>query len=580
MKYHFGRAYLKVSLASFFCCLSPLIALAQESLIVDSQQPPIFQALSQYQQKTKEALQANPPVLNLLDLSDDAKKALALALEDNTLRQKLSDPITKVPYRNEVFTARPVRAGDGADSDSQCANKICWSFEIFNFTRHSSLRAVVNLTDAKLIGIKEFKTLLPEIPTHLEKLAIEIASRTPEVQKQLGLKPNPDNFVMAGTKTALNRSRCERSEHLCVAPTFVVGKRALWSIVDLVEGRVVGTRFTEWSENAPIAFTEDRIRDEHILRELCQKSSSYSRDGWTFQYHLTSSDGLDISQLRYKGKLLLQSFKNADWHVSYSDKDGFGYSDAVGCPLFSAAAVVPATLPKTKELTWANWPAGFEFHIDFLSKLWPLPCNYYYEQRLQLFSNGTFRPAVANVGRGCGEPGMYRPVMRLELPFDSAYFDVWNGASWDTWTHEKWEVINKDTAVTVEGYRYRVRNADGSGYYLAPGRGQFGDKGRGDNAWTYVVLNKGLDEEGKADLPTLGPCCNTNHEQGPEKFIGPNPEQIAGKKLTLWYVPQMQNESKAGSEYCWGNTVIKDGKVEKLEYPCVAGPLFVPFEKP
>ena len=42
--------------------------------------------------------------------------------------------------------------------------------------------------------------------------------------------------------------------------------------------------------------------------------------------------------MRFGGRPVLESAKLVDWHVSYSESDGFGYSDAVGCPVFSAAA--------------------------------------------------------------------------------------------------------------------------------------------------------------------------------------------------------------------------------------------------
>ena len=44
-----------------------------------------------------------------------------------------------------------------------------------------------------------------------------------------------------------------------------------------------------------------------------------------------------------------------DWHVSYSKIDGFGYSDAVGCPEFSQAAVVAVSDPKVSEIIDEIW---------------------------------------------------------------------------------------------------------------------------------------------------------------------------------------------------------------------------------
>ena len=74
----------------------------------------------------------------------------------------------------------------------------------------------------------------PDISANLKDLAIKIAVHSPEVQKALGFQPEENAALMAGTKTALNRTRCERSNHLCVAPTFIKDDKALWAIVDRV----------------------------------------------------------------------------------------------------------------------------------------------------------------------------------------------------------------------------------------------------------------------------------------------------------------------------------------------------------
>ena len=82
----------------------------------------------------------------------------------------------------------------------------------------------------------------PELPAYLADLAAQIAINSPEVAQALGFKPGAGLAGMPGVKTALNESQCERSHHLCVGPTFLLPDqgRALWAIVDLTDGRLVG----------------------------------------------------------------------------------------------------------------------------------------------------------------------------------------------------------------------------------------------------------------------------------------------------------------------------------------------------
>ena len=65
-------------------------------------------------------------------------------------------------------------------------------------------------------------------------------------------------------------------------------------------------------------------------------------------------------------------------------------------------------------------------------------------------------------------------------------------------------------------------------------------------------------EQGDADMITIGPCCNTDYWQGPEKFVEP-PEPIAASDLVLWYVPQLKNDDTPGQQYCWMESVIEQG---------------------
>ena len=79
-------------------------------------------------------------------------------------------------------------------------------------------------------------------------------------------------------------------------------------------------------------------------------------------------------------------------------------------------------------------------------------------------------------------------------------------------------------------------------------------------------------------MVTIGPCCNNDYEQGPEKFINDPPQSLADGDLVIWYVPQMHNDAIPGSEFCWAETVVEDGVYVHKAFPCAAGPMFVPIQ--
>ena len=95
----------------------------------------------------------------------------------------------------------------------------------------------------------------------------------------LGAKPGEDVALMANTKTALNQSRCERSQHLCVAPTFVQGEFALWAIVDLTDVVLVGTRWTRVGDATQPRLTEKVLQNEVVTELYCNKTTALGA-GW------------------------------------------------------------------------------------------------------------------------------------------------------------------------------------------------------------------------------------------------------------------------------------------------------------
>jgi hypothetical protein len=518
-------------------------------------------------------LDKNQTIAQSVALADPRVKGLTIGQPGNR------------PLLVEVFGVYPLRPSDITEPIAACKNSMCYRVEIYGYAANSTFMVFVDSAAKKVVNLATLPRAQPDIPEHLTKLALEIATESPQVAAALGGKPGADKALMASTKTSLNRTRCERSRHLCVAPTFVQGERALWAIVDLTDLRLVGTRWTEVGKTAGAAapfrtVTEARLQNEVITETFCEKETSLARNGWAFDYMLTSSDGLRLANAKFNGAPVFDSLKLVDWHVSYSRTDAFGYSDAVGCPYFSQSAVIAAEPPRVEEIVKDGKNIGFAVVQHYWSEGWPTPCNYHYIQRNEFYNDGRFRPMAASVGRGCGNDGTYRPVTRIAFS-DAGNFGEWDGKNWGAWAKERWQLADEKSATNSDGHRYRFSAAtdrgNERGMYITPSKGQFGDGGRGDTPYVYVTRHTADRDEGASDLPTLGPCCNINHEQGPEKFINNPPEAITNSKLVLWYVPVLKNDNREGKEYCWANSVIENGLVEPKMFPCFSGPMITPF---
>jgi hypothetical protein len=532
------------------------------------------------QQQLAWAFQQPVPVLICRDsIAVPARLAEQLALADSAFVAQVKN-VNGTPYRCEIFGVYPAQPIDWAAAPAQYDFTGCYRVEMYNYALNTATIAVVDTRIQKVLHRVVQVASQPDIPAYLKNIAIGIAANAPEVQQALGIKPATAQALMANTKTALNRSRCERSGHLCVAPTFVYGNKALWAIVDLTDRKLAGIRWTNTGAPQPtLPISQRKLEDDKLMRCYCDKTNQLKRQNWQLDYMLTSSDGLRIANVLYNGKPVLTSAKLVDWHVSYSNTDGFGYSDAVGCPYFSQAAVVAISEPQVAEIKNSDGaPAGFALEQTFKSEGWPSPCNYNYRQRYEFYADGSFRVAAASIGRGCGNDGTYRPVFRIAFAGSQASVQAWQNNAWQYWPKEAWLQQQETTAYYQKQYLLKIGSNNASSYLLAPANGQFADGGRGDNAFIFATVQKPGIDEGESDLTTIGPCCNTDYHQGPEKFIEPQADQLGVHPVVVWYVPQMKNSDEKGKEYCWAAAELKNGVYTTNEYPCFAGPLFVPVK--
>lgn len=575
MKWVGMRAYCLAVVFMTACATNSVtVAPTPAAILIPAAQQTPLPSLAARNARLAAALQQPLPVLRLEGLVGDAAQAETIALQEPRFQTDLRAPGTNAPLRSEIFGVYPARPSDYTGAPA-CAQSRCFRVDMYNYALNLALSALVDVPAARVVAITRVPNAQPELPPALTALATEIAINAPAVQKALGFRPERADAKMASTKTALNQTRCERSRHLCVAPTFLKDNQALWAVVDLTDGVLVGIQWTVVGSTGGPVVTEKSLEDQAVNDQFCKRSNTLAQDGWELDYILTSSDGLQISNVRWKGQPVLDSAKLVDWHVAYRSRTGVGFNDGTGCPFFSSSAVLPFNGPQVEPLT--DGSPGFILEQEFWSDLWPQPCNYYYEQHFEFHADGRFRIVAANVGRGCGNDGTYRPVLRIAFAGNTSVAR-WDGNAWQPWTTEQWAL--QDERVTPEGYQYRVTQSNGAGFYLEPGQGQFGDGGRGDQAFVYATRRNPAVDEGDSDLITIGSCCSEDYRQGPEQFIEPNPEPLVDTPVVLWYVPQIENDDTPGEEYCWAESVLENGVFVAKEYPCFAGPLFVPISSP
>ena len=216
-----------------------------------------------------------------------------------------------------------------------------------------------------------------------------------------------------------------------------------------------------------------------------------------------------------------------------------GYRDYTGCGGGGGGfPIYPYGVTQVRDLLdQANAIIGFAVVQDFRMSNWGASCNYRYEQHFQFFNDGRFRVVTVSYGQGCGnnqdQEATYRPLVRIDIAVKGDSNDtlaLWDGAQWVDQTTEGWWL--QSAPYTPEGYRYRVMDQSGSGYYIEPARGQYNDGGTGDNAWLYVTQHKVA--EGDADMPAIGQCCTGTYVQGPEQFINGEAVPIIQQLFRQW----------------------------------------------
>jgi len=560
--------------------------------------------VNEYLADIKEALVKSNGVVPLKSSELDSKaiEVQEFLLHNRDFLADTKDSQGRVEH-NDMMTIRPaIVSALSPRTKIKCQMTLCYQAEKYNFVTNTTTRAIVDVKNKKLLELKRFSQMQPDVSKRLRDVAKAIALNAPQIKKELGRSPSVKDMSMANVRSSLNKSPCENQNHLCVAPTFSYHDKeeALWAIVDLTDLKLAAAKWAGLGKTTtPSCISERSFQNREVMEKYCQKDTLYSRDGWSLEYRITGSDGLEIINTTFKKEPVLKSAKIVDWHVAYLSKEGasslddsesyvagrrieyvkdkndsfrFGYNDAMGCPMYSTSVVLAFNVPQIKPIVKDGKEVGFYILQDYRNPKWPMACNYRYENRFEFYKDGSFRVVGVNIGRGCGENALYRPVMRIDLDLGAESFYKYSSGSWQKWLTEQSD-FQRDAKEYDQGkYLYKITNQK-HGYYIEPNRGQFNDNSRGDNATLFATKFKS--GEGDEDLLTLGSCCKLD-EDGVERYIKTH-ESIDNQDIVLWYVPRIQNDARAGHEYCWADTVLEDGKLVVKEYPCIVGPKFVPM---
>jgi len=205
----------------------------------DSEAEAIYSAeVRQYLDDLQELYKQDKAVLPLGKDELDSKGEIAqsVALKD---KKFLSD--TRLDNRllhNDIMRVAPaLKSMLGDKSKKACKELTCYVVEKYNYALNSTTRAIVDVDNKKVLEVRRFSNMQPDISARLTRIAKSIALNNPLVAKELGHTPTPSELSMANVRTNLKESPCEDKNHLCVAPTFADHKKnqALWAIVDLTK---------------------------------------------------------------------------------------------------------------------------------------------------------------------------------------------------------------------------------------------------------------------------------------------------------------------------------------------------------
>jgi Cu2+-containing amine oxidase len=254
------------------------------------------------------------------ELDYGAKIAQEILLKDKKFLADIK--VNGKTTHNDMMRITPANISDLNPSEAQiCKKHRCYKAQKYNFYTNATTQAIVDIDDKRVLSIERFSNFQPDISLRLKRVAEAIVLNSPEIAKELGHTPKRYEMSMANVRTAFQGSSpCEDSSHLCVAPTFAnhQKERALWAIVDLTQLELVVAKWAGLGKTTtPSCISQRILENKYIMENFCKKNSRLKRDGWEIKYRLTTSDGLEVLDVKFKDKYVIKSAKIVDWHVAY-----------------------------------------------------------------------------------------------------------------------------------------------------------------------------------------------------------------------------------------------------------------------
>jgi hypothetical protein len=219
--------------------------------------------------------------------------------------------------RTEVFGVRDV-LGQFTPESQACETAVCFQVEIYNFDDNEAILAIVNTDSGEVLDVLRQPGVQPGINKRLADRAIEIAANHPQVIEALGYRPQ--RVTVAPVPAGMPGTVCDEG-HLCAAPTFSLGDRLLWALVDLTEERLVDIAWTDISPDDPGVSVP-------AVPQGCPVPGDVARDGWQLSYQTTGTDGLRVHTISYQGAPVINNIKLVEWHAAYTSS---GFVDSTGC---------------------------------------------------------------------------------------------------------------------------------------------------------------------------------------------------------------------------------------------------------
>ncbi len=185
-----------------------------------------------------------------------------------------------------------------------------------------------------------------------------------------------------------------------------------------------------------------------------------TQNGWKVYWEITASDGLAVTNVTYKGIMILRDGRLPGIVVKYLNSSCFFY-DEIG----SATPNDNVTLsPQNVVLTY---PAGGGFNLTGIATV----PGYNYQQTWLFYPDGVFYALMKNVGGGCFDIHTYEVRWRLDFALDGRTSDTAQFYTAKGWADVRTEAELVDSGLRDSSHNFtswRVVNDRNLSYYIAP----------------------------------------------------------------------------------------------------------------